>query len=50
MDKKALLFLSIDTTVDFVEQVLGLEMDISERIQDVFAVLLIRWIVERTFA
>ncbi|WP_430232145.1 transposase [Nitrosomonas communis] len=38
------------TAVDFVEQTLGLKMHISERIQDVFAVLPIRWIVERTFA
>ena len=38
------------TAVDFVEQVLGLKMPISKRIQDIFAVLPIRWIVERTFA
>ncbi|SFE27121.1 putative transposase [Nitrosomonas sp. Nm166] len=38
------------TAVDFVEQVPGLKMHISERIQDTFAVLPIRWIVERTFA
>ncbi|WP_371116536.1 hypothetical protein [Nitrosomonas sp. Nm166] len=38
------------TAVDFVEQALGLKMHISERIQDIFAVLPIRWIVERTFA
>lgn len=30
--------------VDFVEQVLGLKMHISERIQDVFAVLPIAWL------
>ena len=34
------------TTVDFIEQVPGLEMRISERNQDIFAVLPIRWIVE----
>lgn len=38
------------TAADFVEQVLGLKMHISKRIQDIFAVLPIRWIMERTFA
>jgi putative transposase len=38
------------TGVDVAEQVLGLKMHISERIQDIFAFLPIRWIVERTFA
>lgn len=38
------------TAVDFVEQALGLKMHISKRIQNIFAVLPIRWIVERNFA
>jgi putative transposase len=38
------------SAVEFVERQLGLRMDISEKIKDEFAVLPIRWIVERTFA
>ena len=38
------------TTVDFVEQQLGLACHISTKIQDTFAILPKRWIVERTFA
>ena len=38
------------TAVDFVEQALGMKIHISKRIQNIFAVLPIRWIVERTFA
>jgi putative transposase len=38
------------TAVDFVESVLGLKLHISQRIQDTFAILPKRWIVERTFA
>lgn len=38
------------TAVDFVEQQLGLACHISTRIEDGFAVLPKRWIVERTFA
>ena len=38
------------TAVDFVEQVLGLKLHISEKITDSFAVLPMRWVVERTFA
>ncbi len=38
------------TAVEFVKEELGLEMHISEKIKDTFAVLPIRWIVERTFA
>ncbi len=38
------------TCVDFVEQVLGLKLHISEKITDRFAVLPMRWVVERTFA
>jgi putative transposase len=38
------------TTFQFVTQVLGLECHISKKIQDRFAVLPKRWIVERTFA
>jgi putative transposase len=38
------------TTVDFVEQHLGLACHISTKIKDTFAVLPKRWIVERTFA
>lgn len=38
------------TTVDFVEQQLGLACHISTRIKDTFAILPKRWIVERTFA
>ncbi len=38
------------TAVEFVEQTLGLELHISQKIKDVFSVLPIRWIVERTFA
>ena len=38
------------TTVDFVEQRLGLACHISTKIKDTFAVLPKRWIVERTFA
>lgn len=38
------------TAVDFVEKELGLKLHISTKIKDSFAVLPIRWIVERTFA
>jgi putative transposase len=38
------------TAVDFVEKELGLQLHISKKIKDAFAVLPIRWIVERTFA
>ncbi len=38
------------TAVDFVEQELNLKLHISKKIKDTFAVLPIRWIVERTFA
>lgn len=38
------------TTVDFVEQRLGLACHISTKIKDTFAILPKRWIVERTFA
>ncbi|WP_235950095.1 transposase [Candidatus Regiella insecticola] len=36
--------------VTFVEEGLKLKLNISTKIKDVFAVLPIRWIVERTFA
>ena len=38
------------TAVAFVEQTLGLQLHISKRIKDGWAVLPKRWIVERTFA
>lgn len=38
------------TALEFVEKVLGLELHISQKIKDVFAILPKRWIVERTFA
>ena len=38
------------TAVEFVEERLKLKLNISTKIKDVFAVLPIRWIVERTFA
>lgn len=38
------------TAVEFVENILGLKLHISERIKDIFAILPKRWIVERTFA
>jgi putative transposase len=38
------------TALEFVEKVLKLKMNISEKIEDRFAVIPIRWIVERTFA
>lgn len=38
------------TALEFVENVLGLQLHISEKIKDVFAILPKRWIVERTFA
>jgi putative transposase len=38
------------TAVDFVEKTLGLQLHISQRITDTFAVLPMRWVVERTFA
>lgn len=38
------------TAVEFVEKELNLKMDISTKIKDMFAVIPIRWIVERTFA
>ena len=38
------------TAVEFVEKELGLIMNISTKIKDTFAVIPIRWIVERTFS
>lgn len=38
------------TAVRFVDEVLGLTLQISEKIEDGFAVLPKRWVVERTFA
>lgn len=38
------------TAVNFVEETLGLKLHISEKIKDTFAVLPMRWLVERTFA
>lgn len=38
------------TAVTFVEERLKLKLNISTKIKDVFAVLPIRWLVERTFA
>ena len=38
------------SAVEFVEATLQLKLHISKKIKDVFAVLPIRWIVERTFA
>jgi putative transposase len=38
------------TAVTFVENTLKLKLNISTKIKDAFAVLPIRWIVERTFA
>ena len=38
------------SAVDFVETTLQLKLHISKKIKDTFAVLPIRWIVERTFA
>jgi putative transposase len=38
------------TALEFVENVLGLKLHISQKIKDVFAILPKRWIVERTFA
>lgn len=38
------------TAVDFVENTLGLKLHISQKIKDTFAILPMRWIVERTFA
>ena len=38
------------TSLEFVENILNLTMNISTKIKDVFAILPIRWIVERTFA
>jgi putative transposase len=38
------------TSVDFVQQALSLNLHISEKIKDSFAVLPMRWVVERTFA
>lgn len=38
------------TAVEFVENTLALKLHISKKIKDTFAVLPIRWIVERTFA
>jgi putative transposase len=38
------------SSVEFVETTLGLKLHISQKIKDTFAVLPIRWIVERTFA
>ena len=38
------------TSVTYVEETLKLKLNISTKIKDTFAVLPIRWIVERTFA
>ncbi len=38
------------TTFSFVEEVLGLFMEISQKIKNEFAILKKRWIVERTFS
>ena len=38
------------TALEFVENVLGLQLHISKKIKDLFAILPKRWIVERTFA
>jgi len=38
------------TTVDHVEKSMGLEIEISKKIKDGWAVLAKRWVVERTFA
>ena len=38
------------TALEFVKQVLGLKLEISEKIQDTFAIMPKRWVVERTFA
>ena len=38
------------TAVRFVEETLGLKLHISKKIKDTFAVLPMRWVVERTFA
>ncbi len=38
------------TSVEFVEQALDLKLHISKKIKDSFAVLPMRWVVERTFA
>lgn len=38
------------TALEFVENILGLKLHISQKIKDVFAILPKRWIVERTFA
>ncbi len=36
--------------MNFVENTLGLELHISKKIKDTFAILPMRWVVERTFA
>ncbi len=38
------------TAVSYVEKTLGLKRHISKKIKDTFAVLPMRWVVERTFA
>ena len=38
------------TAVAFVENSLGLKLHISQKIKDAFAILPMRWVVERTFA
>ncbi len=38
------------TAVEFVENTLGLKLHISKKIKDAFAILPMRWVVERTFA
>ena len=38
------------TAVEFVENTLGLKLHISKKIKDTFAVLAMRWVVERTVA
>jgi hypothetical protein len=39
-----------DTAASFVDEALTLKLHISSKIEDTFAVLLGRWVIERTFA
>ena len=38
------------TAVDYVEKTLKLKLHISNKIKDAFAILPMRWVVERTFS
>ena len=38
------------TAVEFVDNTLGLKLHISKKIKDTFAILPMRWVVERTFS